>query len=197
MQVLDKNPAWLNVLKDVLLLLAGKQLINGIKALTGLLSIGGVSALLGGIGVASKGAGKTGGIIAGLLGGKAIAGAVGKKAVTNQAVKIGAKGAAAVTLKTVAKGAEAVPHPAVKVLGYILDAALYIPLVYDMIKGFFGKEENQDKGLEAEPIEQPQYQYRNIQSNMTNNFFNNPQPANAAINELNNAINRYTQYQYR
>lgn len=163
--IFEKNPAWLNLAKDVLLLLAGRSVIKTIEAIAGLLKLGGITTLLGIGGAAAK----TG------------AGVLARGGIQKGATKVG--------LATAGK----IPGW----IGILANAALFVPLIYDAIKGFFNKQDKAEDELQPEPVEQARYQYHNIESKMTNNFFANPQPAQTTINELNNAINRYTQYQYR
>lgn len=149
----EKNPAWLNALKDVLILLAGGQVIKTIKALQSLLAFGGLSAVGGTVA-------KAGGAMAlrgGLAGASNFMGAA----------------------------------------GLLLKIALGAWAIYDIITPFFKKEDAQDVDTNLEPVEGDRYQYHNIKSTMTNNFFNNPQPQAVVVSELDNAMNRFLANQYR
>ena len=175
----EKNPpAWLNAVKDVLLLFAASKVINGIKALKGLLAFGGLS--LAGAG-AKGGAALAGGGLLGLFG----------KGAAKTGAKIGASAAI--------KGGLGTASNFMGVAGIILKAALGVWAIYDIVRPFFDKEKEDDENDNMlEPAEAAtNYQYHNVKSNMTNNFFNNPQPQQAVINELTNVIDRYTMYQYR
>lgn len=181
--VLEKNPQWLSVLRDILVMFTGAKLIGAtkaiietVKAIKGLLGIG----LLGGIVKGGKG----------LLGGGLLAGLIGKtggKGLARLAASRGIGAAAGV----VGKRALAFAGP----IGMIVSG---VWLLIDICKAFFNKQEKEDEDITPEPTEtEPRYSYHNIKSTMTNNFFNNPVPATVAVNQLDMAVARYTQYQNR
>lgn len=74
-------------------------------------------------------------------------------------------------------------------VGLIVDLALAAWTIVDILNVFTKKEEQK----EEHPIDSSelQYQYRNINSNMTNNFYNNPMPSAAITQELDTVITRY------
>ena len=181
--VLEKNPQWLNVLKDVLILFTSAKLIgattaiiNSVKAIKGLLGV----SVLGGLAKGGKG----------LLGGGLLAGLIGKT---------GGKGLARLAAsKGVGTAAGVVGKRALAFAGPIGVAISVLWLIHDLCQAFFNKEEDKDEDVTPEPTEtEPRYSYHNIKSTMTNNFFNNPVPATVAVNQLDMAVARYTQYQNR
>ncbi len=180
---MEANPRWIYVLKDILLLIASGPIFKTITALTKLLTGGtlfkGVGALLGmaGIGTGAKPLlGKTFGTglskIAKTKGLGAAMGIIGKRA----AAGLGALGAGPI--------------------GAIFSIAMGIWTIVDLIKLFTSKED-EDSDMNLEPAEGDRYQYHNIKSTMTNNFFNNPQPQAVVVSELDNAMNRFLANQYR
>lgn len=181
--VLEKNPQWLNVLRDILIMFTGAKLIgattaimNTVKAVKGLLGVG----LLGGIAKGGKG----------LLGGGLLAGLIGKT---------GGKGLARLAAgRGIGVAAGVVGKRALGLFGPIGMIASGVWLLYDICKAFFNKQEQEDEDIIPEPTEtEPRYSYHNIKSTMTNNFFNNPVPATVAVNQLDMAVARYTKYQNR
>lgn len=186
--VLEKNPEWLNVLRDILIMFTGTKLIgattaiiNTVKAIKGLLGIG----LLTGAGKAGKG------LLGGALLGKLI-GKTGGKGLARLAASRGAGAAVGMLGKRAVAG---IPY-----IGPIIAGGL---LFYDVAKGLWDwwhnkDKEQEDEDLLPEPTEtEPRYSYHNIKSTMTNNFFNNPIPATVAVNQLDMAVARYTKYQNR
>ena len=146
--IMEKNPKWLYVAKDILLLLAGGAVFRTISTISSLFK--GLGALAGGVAVkniAKKGIGAG---LAGLAGGP---------------------------------------------IGAVFSIAMGIWTIVDIFKAFTSKQD------EEEPIPEPtdtseRYQYRNVNSNMTNNFFNNPAPQQAIINELQMVGQRYLETAY-
>ena len=76
------------------------------------------------------------------------------------------------------------------VFGLLLDIGIGIWTIVDIFKMFTNKEDKKD---EEPPIDDSElrYQYRNINSNMTNHFYNNPAPQQAVTQELDLVIGRY------
>lgn len=181
---LEQNPQWLHVLKDVLILFTSAKLIgattaiiNAVKAIKGLLGIGLLS-------TGAKVAGK------GLLGGGLLAGLIGKT---------GGKGLARLAAtKGIGAAAGILGKRVLGFAGPIGMAVSVLWLIYDVCQAFFKKEENKEDDPAPEPAEtESRYSYHNIKSTMTNNFFNNPVPASVAVDQLNNAVTRYTANQWR
>ena len=82
-------------------------------------------------------------------------------------------------------------------VGAIFSIAMAVWTIVDIFK-LFSEKQNEE---ENEPIPEPtdlndRYQYHNVNSNMTNNFFNNPAPQQAVINELKMIGNRYLETAY-
>ena len=165
---LSAHPKWVYVLRDVLLLMTGSALLKTLSAFSAL--------------------GKlfSAGAIASLFGGAAKAGAGGLLAKTGG--KFLAKRGAAM-----AGGLAGGP------VGAIFSIAMGIWTIVDLFKMFTNKQdEDTNTDISPDPDEGGQrYNYNNVNAAMTNNFFNNPQPVSETINQLNAAVNRYTQYQYR
>lgn len=182
---LEKNPKWLNVLKDILLLLAGNAVIKTIAAFSKLLSSGGILATLASL-LGLKGLGKAGGkAIFGATAGAGLAKLAGKKGVGAALGIVGKRGAAA--LGGLAGGP----------IGAIFSIAMAIWTIVDLFNLFLDKEDKTELDV-PDPTEiGDRYNYQNVKSNMTNNFYNNPQPATVVINELANFEQRYLAIQYR
>lgn len=169
--MLEKKPAWLNLVKDILLILAGGKVLKALSGLTPL-----VTGLFGGMGKTMGALGR----VAGRKGLKTALGMAGKRLLGGVAgFGFG---------------------PVVGAVFTIASGILFVKDIYDLIAEWFGKkdqEENMD-AISPDPDEGGQrYNYNNVNAAMTNNFFNNPQPVSETINQLNAAVNRYTQYQYR
>lgn len=165
---LQSKPQWLNVLRDVLILMTGGKLIGVITALTKLLAGGGIAKLLTPLGAAIgvKGIGKVAGKTAGGFLAKRGAGMLG--------------------------GLAGGP------IGAIFSIAMGIWTIVDLFKLFNNKQEQEQEEITPDPDEgSPRYQYHNVKSNMTNNFFNNPQPAKEAIEQLSKYHNLILAEQYR
>lgn len=164
---LEAHPKWIDVLKDVLVLMTGSAILKTISAFSALGKI------------------FTAGAVGSLLGGAAKVGAGGLLAKTGG--KFLAKRGAAM-----AGGLAGGP------VGAIFSIAMGIWTIVDLFKMFNNKQAEEENDVTPDPVEtDTRYNYHNINTAMTNNFFNNPQPASTAINQLNAAVNRYTQYQYR
>lgn len=173
--VLEKKPQWLYVVKDILLLLAGSSVIKTISAISKLLS---------------------GGIIGGLLGGVAGKSLFGKTAGKGLMRLAGAKGIGAAGSIIAKRGAAALGGLAGGPIGAIFSIAMGIWTLIDLFKIFTDKEDEKNEDL-PDPAElDTGYQYRNINSNMTNHFYNNPAPQQAVINELENISHRYLETAY-
>lgn len=165
---LQSRPQWLNVLRDVLILMTGGKLIGVITALTKLLAGGGIAKLLTPLGAAIgvKGIGKVAGKTAGGFLAKRGAGMLG--------------------------GLAGGP------IGAIFSIAMGIWTIVDLFKLFNNKQEQEQEEITPDPDEGSlRYQYHNVKSNMTNNFFNNPQPAKEAIEQLSKYHNLILAEQYR
>ena len=166
-EIMEQNPKWLYVVKDILLLLAGSTAIKTIgniaKTLKGLGALFGASALTKGIG----------GIAKGLFGG-------GLARLARQK-GIGAIGG--VIAKRVGAG---VAGLAGGPIGVLFSIGMAIWTIVDILNLFKDRQEEEDN-VPIEPTEaNTRYAYHNVNANMTNNFFNNPQPAREAINQLAN-----------
>ncbi|MBQ3420376.1 MAG: hypothetical protein IJH34_01630, partial [Romboutsia sp.] len=182
---LEKNPKWLNVLKDILLLLAGNAVIKTIAAFSKLLSSGGILATLASL-LGLKGLGK--------VGGKAIFGATAGAGLAKLASKKGVGAALGIVGK---RGAAALGGLVGGPIGVIFSIAMAIWTIVDLFNLFIDKEDKTELDV-PDPTEiGDRYNYQNVKSNMTNNFYNNPQPATAVINELANFEQRYLAMQYR
>lgn len=173
--ILDKKPVWLQLVKDILILLAGNKIIRAIEGLAALLGGGGLIKGLG-RGAGRIGAGRIGAGILGGLGLGAAAKTVGKWA--------GAKAGLGIVGKT--------PTP----LGIAANIALIAWTLSDL-SGFIKNKDNQEEDPFPEPVEpETRYSYQNVKTNMTNNFFNNPQPTQTIINEFRAASDRYLAARY-
>ena len=153
--ILEQNPKWLYVARDILLLLTGSAAIKNISGLINMFK--GLGAVAGG-GLLAKGVGgfikkRAAGMLGGLAGGP---------------------------------------------VGAIFSIAMGIWTVVDLFKLFLGKEQQDENIPTPDPDEgSTRYQYHNVKSNMTNNFYNNPQPAKEAIQQLSAYHNLILAEQYR
>lgn len=174
---LEQNPKWLNVFRDILLLLTGNSIIKTISALTKLLA---------------------GGIFGSLIGGAAGKGLLGKLGLAGIGRLASKKGAGAVAGVLAKRGAGALGGLAGGPVGAIFSIAMGIWTIVDLFKLFSDKQDKEEQDITPDPDEgAPRYQYSNYKSNMTNNFFNNPQPAKEAIQQLSNYHNLILAEQYR
>lgn len=75
-------------------------------------------------------------------------------------------------------------------VGWIIDLILGVWTIVDILNFFTKKEEKKEDEL---PVDDSglRYQYHNINSNMTNNFYNNPVPQATITNDLDNVLYRY------
>ena len=175
---LDKHPSWLHIFKDILLLLAGNTIIKSVTALSKLLAGGLFGAMLG-----KKTAGKA------LLGATAGAG------LARIASKKGLLTAGGVLAK---RGAGMLGGLAGGPIGAVFSIAMGIWTIVDLFKLFTDKQQEEETDPLPEPDESTtRYMYHNVNSNMTNNFFNNPQPAKEAISQLYNVQALLLAEQYR
>lgn len=173
---LDKNPSWLHIFRDILFLLAGNKIIKSITALTRLLA---------------------GGIFGGLVGAgsKALLGTTAGAGLARLANKKGLMAAGGVLAK---RGAGMLGGLAGGPLGAIFSIAMGIWTIVDLFKLFTDKQEEAENDPMPEPDESTsRYMYHNVNANMTNNFFHNPQPAKEAINQLANVQALLLAEQYR
>ena len=186
--LLEKNPEWLNIVKDILIMFTGFKILRTIRAINkmvkGLKALG----LLNLLGV-GKGAAKVGGAA---VGGGVLGGLFAKKGVRKALGKVLGKNAAKfMARQAIAGGATAATGGAGLPFAEI---ALAIWGLWEIGKDIFDlmeeQEDKEDDDLTPDPDEgAPRYQYSNYKSNMTNNFFNNPQPAKEAIQQLSNYHN--------
>lgn len=175
--ILEKKPQWLNVVKDILLLLSGSAIIKTITALSKLL---------------------TGGILGGLLGGFAGKGLLGKTAGGGLARIAGTKGLMAAGGMLAKRGAGMLGGLAGGPVGAVFSIAMGIWTIIDLFKLFLGDKQEEEQQTTPDPDEgSTRYQYHNVKSNLTNNFYNNPQPTGAAIQELTRHYNLILAEQYR
>lgn len=166
--IMEKNPKWLYVVKDILLLLAGSTVIKTITTLA--TAFKGLGALMAGLGIGGVAKGAT----KGLLG---TTGFVGLSRLAKQKGLGAVGGVIAKRLGASALGLTGGP------IGAIFSIAMAIWTVVDILNFFKNKDE--DKETVPEPVETgSRYAYHNVNANMTNNFFNNPQPAREAISQL-------------
>lgn len=188
-----RQPAWMNLVRDILILLAGGSVLKTVSAITKLFTMGGglakllapLTALLGIKGVGSAGKGLLGGII-GKTGGKGLARLAG------------AKGAGAVAGIIGKRAVGALGGFLTGPIGAIFSIVMILSTIKDLFELFMGKEEEKDDPISPDPDEGgARYQYSNVKSNMTNNFYNNPQPAKEVLQELNNVGNLILAEQYR
>lgn len=175
--ILEKKPQWLNVVKDILLLLSGNAIIKTITALSKLL---------------------TGGILGGLLGGAAGKGLLGKTAGKGLARFAGTKGLMAAGGMLAKRGAGMLGGLAGGPVGAVFSIAMGIWTIIDLFKLFLGEKQEEDQQVTPDPDEgSTRYQYHNVRSNLTNNFYNNPQPTGVAVQELTRHYNLILAEQYR
>ena len=75
------------------------------------------------------------------------------------------------------------------VFGILFDIGLAVWTIIDILNFFKGKEEKED----TTPIDDSEirYQYRNVNSNMVNHFYNNPTPQAEVTRELDTVLTRY------
>ena len=190
---LNAHPKWIDVLKDVLILMAGSAVLKTITSLTKLLSMGGgllkalapLGAIFGLKGLSGAKKGLLGGII-GTTGGKGLAKLVGKKGLGAALGIVGKRAIGALG------GAFSGP------IGAIFSIVMILATIKDLFELFMNKQEKEENEPTPDPDEGGnRYQYSNYKSNMTNNFFNNPQPAQEAIQQLTNFHNLILAEQYR
>lgn len=175
--ILEKKPQWLNVVKDILLLLSGSAIIKTITALSRLL---------------------TGGILGGLLGGVAGKSLLGKTAGKGLARIAETKGLMAAGGLLAKRGAGMLGGLAGGPVGAVFSIAMGIWTIIDLFKLFLGDKQEEDQQVTPDPDEgSTRYQYHNVKSNLTNNFYNNPQPTSTAIQELTRHYNLILAEQYR
>lgn len=175
--ILEKRPQWLNIVRDILLLLSGNAIIKTITAISKLL---------------------TGGVIGSLLSGIAGSGLLGKTAGKGLARFAGSKGLVAAGGLLAKRGAGMLGGLAGGPVGAIFSIAMGIWTIIDLFKLFLGDKQEDDKELSPDPDEGgTRYQYHNVKSNLTNNFYNNPQPTGVAIQELTRHYNLILAEQYR
>lgn len=183
--ILEKNPPWLTILRDILIMFTGAKILSTIKAINEmtktLKELGIVGLLTGGAKAGTKTAAKAGaGGLLGFFGFKGLSKIFGKTA-----AKAGARIAAG---QGVAAGAGAASGGA----GYaIVNTALGVWALYDIVSALWSwwqnKENEEEENLTPDPDSQStRYAYHNVNANMTNNFFNNPVPAREAISQLYN-----------
>lgn len=194
--MLEKNPAWLNVLKDVLIIFTGAKFLSALKMVAEvgkILKSLGLAGLLGAVGGVGKGASR--GFLGGLLAGKTT------KALGRVASRKGLGTALGLVGKRLLGGLGGfLGGPVVGAIFTIASGAMLIKDIYDLIAGWFGKKDSEETAddISPDPDEgSPRYQYHNVKSNMTNNFFNNPQPAKEAIEQLSKYHNLILAEQYR
>lgn len=163
--IFEKNPVWLRLVRDVLLLLAGGAVLKTIKAIASILGVG----LFGGIAKGLSGIGK----FAKALGTGALARFLGK-----QVAKKGILGA--------------VGWAGGPVLGAITTIASIIWLIYDLVKPFFDKQKEKNED-DPEPVDISEggHYYKNTNANITNHFHNNPQPVNEIQQNLYALLGKY------
>lgn len=188
-----EQPQWMKLLRDILLIMAGGAVLKTISAFTKLLSLGGglakllapIAAMLGVKGIANKG----------------VFGALGSttKAIGKVASKKGMGAALGLVGKRLLSGFGGFAFgPVIGAVFTIASSVLLIKDIYDLIADWFGKKNEEDNEISPDPDEGgTRYQYHNVKSNMTNNFFNNPQPAKEAIQQLSNYHNLILAEQYR
>ena len=78
------------------------------------------------------------------------------------------------------------------IIATIVEVGLAIWTIYDLVKWFFGKEEQKEEE-ETSPVDDEALQYfkQSINSNVVNHFHDNPVPQQVVIDNLNNAVNMY------
>lgn len=168
--MLEKNPAWLKTVKDILILLSAGTVLKTLST---------IGKFLGATALGGLATGKALGRVASRKGLGAALGMVGKRLLGGASGFLGG--------------------PVIGAIFTIASAVMIIKDIYDLIANWFGKkdqEENED--LSPDPDEGGnRYQYHNVRSNMTNNFYNNPQPAKEAMKELSEVHNLILAEQYR
>ena len=108
---------------------------------------------------------------------------------------LAAKGAGKMIAGRAAGAAAANAFPGI---GQLISIALGIWTIVDIFKLFMNKENiGKQDPLEATQETIDRYNYQNVKSNMTNNFYNNPQPAQAVIDELTTFQQKYLAEQFR
>lgn len=151
-------------------------------------SMFGSGGLLAGLGLGMMGgsAGKTVGKAAGKGFWGRMLGFFGSKQAKKLLAKQGTKMAT-----TAVAGAATAETGIGAIIATILEVVFAIGLVYDLIKLWIDKDNNEDQ--ENAPVDDSalRYSYQNVNSNMVNHFYNNPQPQQVVIDNLNNAVNKY------
>ena len=212
--LLEKNPPWLPVVRDVLLMFIGTKFLSAVratmtmaKALKELAISGAISGALGGTaagaGLAAGAAKKKKG---GLFGGITLGKLFGKKSMQKLGTIAGKQAAKAGVRIAGGQAAAAGAGAATGGAGWgIAEAVLIGWGLIDIVGGLWDwlkDARNEDRQEEEMPTPDPdegapRYQYHNVKSNMTNNFFNNPQPAKEAIQQLSDFHNLILAEQYR
>jgi hypothetical protein len=83
-------------------------------------------------------------------------------------------------------------------VGAVFSIAMGIWTIIDLFKLFLGEKQEEDQQVTPDPDEgSTRYQYHNVKSNLTNNFYNNPQPTGVAVQELTRHYNLILAEQYR
>ena len=160
--IFEKNPIWLRGIRDILLLLSGSAVYRALKSISAIFGLGVAGGTFKGFGRIAKAFG-TGALT------KLIGKQLAKKGLLATAGWLGGP-----------------------VIGAITTIASIIWLIYDLVKPFFEKDKEKDnEGPEPVDITQGGHYYKNINTNMTNNFHNNPQPANEVANSLFALMGRY------
>ena len=167
--ILEKKPTWLNLVRDILLILTTGKVLKTISGLTSVLggALGGIGKTLGAVGrvTSRKGLG-------------AALGMVGKRL-------LGGAGGFAF-------------GPVIGAIFTIASTILILKDIYDIVADWFGKKKEEDEETLPTPDDGgTRYQYHNVRSNLTNNFYNNPQPTNTAVQELTRHYNLILAEQYR
>lgn len=167
----EQNPKWLNVFRDILVLMAGGSVIRTIRAFSSLLSGGLIGTLLGAGAGAKVGAKAGGGLLAGFLG--------------KQVAKKGLLAGGGLLAGSVASGG---------ILPVLIGIAGVLWTIWDVINAFFNKEEEKDEqeDLLSDIDTGGRYVYHNVNANMTNNFNGVERPTQVAMNEFRIAYERLT-----
>ena len=183
---INDNPSVLNLIRDVLILFTGAKMISTIRAVNdmvkGLKALGALGLAGGLVKGAAKGTGAVAG--AGLLGGifakKGFRKFLGKT-LGKGAAKFAARQAMAAGVGAGTGGAGLPFAEGALALWGIWEIGKDI---FDFLKTKDEKDEEKEKQL-TEPVETgTRYAYHTMNSNMTNNFFNNPQPAKETLREM-------------
>lgn len=169
--VLEQNPKWLPLVKDILLLLAGNAIIRNITSLFNMFK--GIGATLAALGIGGA-VGKTGMATKGLLG------TTGFMGLRKLAQTKGLGAVAGVLGKRAAAGVGALAGGPV---GAIFSIAMAVWTIVDIFNLFVKKDEEKDNEPPVDTSTE-RYSYQKINSNMTNNFYNNPQPVKEAAREM-------------